>query len=35
LELAAVGGIDGRIEFWDMNQKNKAHDLILPEHIQG
>lgn len=30
LELAATGGIDGRVQFWDMLQKNKAHDLVLP-----
>ena len=30
LELAAVGGTDGRVEFWDMLAKTKAHDLILP-----
>lgn len=34
LELAATGGIDGRVEFWDMLQKTKAHELILPASCQ-
>jgi ribosome biogenesis protein ENP2 len=35
LELAAVGGIDGRVEFWDMGQRQKAHSLDLPSGMQG
>jgi hypothetical protein len=34
LELAASGGIDGRVQFWDMLSKNKVHDLILPASAQ-
>ena len=34
LELAASGGIDGRVQFWDMLSKNKVHDLILPPSAQ-
>lgn len=27
LDLFAVGGNDGRVEFWDADQKQKAHEL--------
>lgn len=30
LELAATGGIDGRVQFWNMLTKGKVHDMILP-----
>ena len=35
LDLLAVGGIDGNPEFWDLLAKKKAHDLKLPEAVQG
>lgn len=28
LNTVAVGGIDGRVEFWDFDQKNRAAELI-------
>jgi ribosome biogenesis protein ENP2 len=34
LELAATGGIDGRVQFWNMLTKGKAHDMILPANCQ-
>ena len=30
LELAANGTIDSKVEFWDTNQRTKAHTLELP-----
>ena len=33
--MAAVGGIDGNVEFWDQNQKTKAHTLPLPSNLQS
>lgn len=35
LDLAATGGIDSRVEFWNLESRTKAHDLQLPESIQG
>lgn len=35
LELAASGTIDSKVEFWDTNQKEKAHTLELPKSMQG
>jgi len=35
LELAATGGIDGRVQFWDMRQKASVHDLMMPGSIPG
>ena len=29
LDLLAVGGIDGRVEFWDAQQRTKAQELLL------
>lgn len=31
LELMACGGQEGPVEFWDLRQKKKAHNLTLPE----
>ena len=28
LNTIAVGGIDGKVEFWDFDQKNKASELV-------
>ena len=30
LELVATGTIDSKVEFWDMNMREKAHTLVLP-----
>ena len=30
LELVATGSIDSKVEFWDMNMREKAHTLVLP-----
>ena len=35
LELVATGSIDSRVEFWDQNQKDKAHTLQLPQGMLG
>lgn len=35
LDLLATGGIDGRLEFWDLNMKKKAHDMVLPSNCEG
>ena len=35
LELLATGSIDSRVEFWDTNQKVKAHTLELPSQMLG
>lgn len=26
--MAAVGGIDGRVEFWNLSSRNKAYELM-------
>ena len=33
LELMGCGGEGGLAEFWDLRQKKKAHNLIMPEAI--
>ena len=35
LELTATGSIESTVEFWDMNQRVKAHTLELPEGMKG
>ena len=35
LELVATGTIDSKVEFWDQNQRVKAHTLELPAGLQG
>jgi WD40 repeat protein len=35
LSMIGVGGIGGNPEFWDLNSRKKAHDLVLPQAIQG
>jgi hypothetical protein len=35
LSIIGVGGIGGNPEFWDLNSRKKAHDLVLPQAIQG
>lgn len=35
LELVATGTIDSKVEFWDMNMREKAHTLLLPQGLEG
>ena len=35
LELIATGSIDSKVEFWDVNQRLKAHTLELPAGMLG
>ena len=35
LELIATGSVDSQVEFWDVNQRMKAHTLELPAGMLG